>query len=107
MWLFSQQGMFSIVDDISDPGCLLVRARVKGDIEKYWPDAAVERREDTDYLYRATIKKGDVVNALIKMVLSIDYTNFKDSIEDERRSLFYARVWANMSAMQESLDEDG
>jgi hypothetical protein len=107
MWLFSQQGMFSIVEDQYSPEHLIVRARVKGDIERYWPYAVVERTEHSDYLYRAPVPKTDVAEVIAKMVMDIDYANYKDSIEDERRSMFYARVWANMATMQEKLDEDG
>jgi hypothetical protein len=34
MWLFCEKGFVSIVVDRDDPDRLLVRARVKGDIER-------------------------------------------------------------------------
>jgi hypothetical protein len=53
MWLFAKHGFFSIVEHRADPRNLLVRARVKGDIEHYFPDAKVTQTDDADYLYRA------------------------------------------------------
>lgn len=100
MWLFSQRGFFSIVQNINDPNSLIVRARVSGDIEKYWPHATVIATPDSDYLYRAVLRKEEVALVIIKMVMDIDYGNFKLSIKDRRRSPWYATVWQTMLTMQ-------
>jgi hypothetical protein len=100
MWLFSQRGFFSIVQHEKDPDSLLVRARVKGDIERYWPKATVECHEERDYLYRTTLPRNEVAHVLGKMAYKIDYTNFKAYIEDKSRSPWYLRVWETMYDMQ-------
>jgi len=102
MWLFGKKGFFSIVQHKDDPKALIVRARVKGDIEKYWPDATIERNEEFDYLYRANLPREKVAPAISQMAKDIDYTNFKASIADKRRSHWYFHVWDTMCRMQEA-----
>lgn len=106
MWLFSQNGMFSIVADSHSDEHLIVRSRVKGDIEKYWPYAVVERRDDADYLYRAPVPKAAVAEVVAAMVNDINYGNFKDSIRERRRVPFYLRVWEAMIDMQETFKDE-
>lgn len=99
MWLFSQRGFFSITS--VDKNTLLVRARVQGDIEKYWPNAKVQRTPDRDYLYRAEIPRKEVADVVLKIVEDINYGNFKNSIYDRhRRSPFYSDVWETMFMLQ-------
>lgn len=111
MWLFSQRGFFSIVQHKENPDFLVVKARVKGDIEKYWPDAVIERNEDFDYLYRANIARHAVEPVILKMVEDIDYASFKSSLEDKRRYSWYVNLWETLCMMQEAFksteDKDG
>ena len=55
MWIFSEEAYLSVVEDKTNPDMLLVRARVKGDIEKHFPDSITTETPDADYLYRASI----------------------------------------------------
>lgn len=107
MWLFAKRGFFSIVQDKDDPEYLIVRARVKGDIERYWPLSTVERHDDRDYLYRARIDRRLVARGLSVAVDQIDYVNFKTQIEDKKRSPWYLQVWETMWDMQESFKRKG
>ena len=50
MWLFTKQSFLSIVHHRDQPDMLVVRARVKGDIERYFAGASVIRTNDADYL---------------------------------------------------------
>jgi hypothetical protein len=105
MWIYTKDGFYSVVEDRDNPGLLLVRARVEGDIERQWPQAMVERNAGTDYLYRARMPREAVALALDRLVSKIDYTNFKDSISDSRRSPWYMKVWTTMWDMQTFLRE--
>lgn len=111
MWLFSQRGFYSIVQHKERPDYFVVKARVKGDIEKYWPFAEIERNENFDYLYRAVLHRTEVEEVILKMVLNIDYTSFKGSLEDKRRYAWYVQLWEVLCMMQEAFrfteDEDG
>lgn len=105
MWLFSQGGMFSIVED-EDNDHLLVRARVAGDIERYWPNATVAVTDVSDYRYRATLPRRQVADVIHAMVENIEYGNFKDSVRERQRIPFYLRVWEAMIDMQETFAQD-
>lgn len=107
MWLFTQDGFFSLVQDRNEPKNLLVRARVKGDIERYWPDATVKMTPNADYLFRASISKASVAKVMQKAILDIDYDNYKDNISDHDRSVWYFRVWEAMSELQSFKAFDG
>jgi hypothetical protein len=104
MWLFAKEGFLSIVENRNNKDQFLVRARIKGDIEKYFPDSKVIEGGGTDYLYRAFIPKSEVLAVVSKMVCDIDYDNYKANISDSRRRHnFYVRVWTVMQSMQDRL----
>lgn len=104
MWLFTTHGFFSIVEHKDDPNCLLVRARVKGDIERYWPHADVQRTDDADYLYRAKLPREDVESAILRIVQDIKYTSYKGALEDRSRYPYHVKVSASMADMQYDKD---
>lgn len=102
MWLFARKGFFSIVQHRDRPDILIVRARVAGDIEKYWPNAHVLVTEDSDYRFRALMPRRTVSEKIKEITETIDYDNFKNSIEDkDRRGLVYARIWSSMAMLQD------
>jgi hypothetical protein len=41
MWIFCESGFYSIVQHEDDPNTLIVRARIKGDLERLFPRAKV------------------------------------------------------------------
>jgi hypothetical protein len=101
MWLCFPSAFLSIVHKPPcGPGELLVRARRPGDIESVFPKAKVVRSTDTDYLYRAVIRKVDVSRALAKAADDIDYPNFKNTVQDTGLHEAYFEVWASMAKVQ-------
>ena len=94
-------GFFSLVQDRNDTKMLVVRSRVKGDIERYWPDANVKMTPNADYLFRAHINKADVAKVMREAILDIDYDNYKDNISDHDRGVWYFRVWEAMAELQQ------
>jgi len=83
---------------------LVVRGRVKGDIERVFPGVRVITDHDADYRYRAMIAKHRVAARLFDMVAGIDYCRgFKGSVVDKRRAAYYFDVWDSMYLMQEEL----
>ena len=101
MWIILNDAFFSIVQKDCARGEVLVRARRKGDIEKVFPGAKVARGEFNDYLYRAKVAKDEVKRALALEVDRVTYPNFKDSVKDQTLHRAYARVWADMLAVEE------
>jgi hypothetical protein len=107
MLIFAKHGFLSLVQHENYPYHLLVRGRVRGDIQHYFPDAKVMRTEKRDYLFRTVLPKEQVAKRIALAVEQIDYcgahgTCFK-SIVDKRRAPFYLDVWSTMAEMQEQL----
>ena len=81
----------------------MVRARVRGDIEHYFPDTRVIRTDDRDYLYRALIPRAEVADRVCDAITRINYDNFKSAVADHRRSRWYLTVWWLLEQMQDKL----
>jgi hypothetical protein len=112
MWICLNDAFLSIVDekaaatrrtntDQSMDDVLLVRARIKGDIERvFGPDVRVQRTPNRDYMYRAHVSREDVAHALMAEVFQLDYGNFKDSVREDDRHSAYAAIWGIMYRLQ-------
>ncbi|MDQ5911241.1 MAG: hypothetical protein QG599_3338 [Pseudomonadota bacterium] len=72
MWIFSNDAFLSIVADCNSER-LLVRARLKGDIERTFPSSAVVEDAGTDYRFRAWLDRKTVADVLSHKVEEIDY----------------------------------
>lgn len=101
MWIILNNSFLSIVQHDKRPSLLMVRARLKGDIERVFPAAKIHVDQGTDYKYRAFIPRDVVAKAMADQVTGIDYDNFKNSIRDARRKTFATRVWNAGWDMQE------
>ncbi len=106
MWVFLNDAFFSIVQHREDADTVVVRARVKGDLEKaFGARHEVVEGDKSDYRFRMFLNKEYVSNVLKEKVLSIDYDNFKDSInkKDTNRKSYYYEVWRVMNDWQEKV----
>ena len=103
MWIFLSNSMLSIVEKSGDAkaGTLTVRGRIKGDIEKVFPDATVTEGAGTDYRFRASIPREQVAQALHDQVMALDYSNFKSTVKDRQRHDAYMACWSAMYGFQE------
>ena len=103
MWLVLDNSFLSIVKDRDNEDRLLVRARLKGDIEKIFPEAEVIEGAGSDYKYRAFIKRDTVSTHLLEKINTINYTNFKNKVasNDKDRALTYSKIWSIMYQKQE------
>lgn len=99
MWIFLNNAFLSVVAD-KDQDCLLVRGRIKGDIERVFPGYLVLENEGTDYRFRTVVPRRIVAGKLAEIVDDIGYKNFKGSVKDKARHDAYLRCWANMEAWQ-------
>jgi hypothetical protein len=102
VWIFLSDAMLSIVQKPGDAeaGTLTVRGRVKGDIERVFPDAKVVEGAGTDYRFRASIPREQVAKAMHDQVMALDYSNFKGAVKDRARHDAYLRCWSAMHALQ-------
>lgn len=94
MWLVTKDGFFSAVEHREHRDCVLVRARVRADLERAFPGMTVEVMEKADYPYRILIGKGAWAAYCAAAAVGVDYPNFKAAITDQRRHNVYLSVWA-------------
>ena len=94
MWVVLNKSFLSIVENRNNKNELLVRSRVKGDIEKIFLNA--------DYKYRSFINRKVVATTISEELINIDYDNFKSSVpkEDKTRLNAYMNVWTALHRMQ-------
>jgi hypothetical protein len=105
MWIFLSDAFVSIVAPQPGRGVdpqkfLIVRARVRGDIEKLFPHARVMANQGADYRFRAIVPRAEVAAALAEWASAIAYTNFKDTVTTQARHEAYFRVWSVMAGLQ-------
>jgi hypothetical protein len=105
MWIFLRNSFLSIVEckDSADPKMfLLVRARLRGDIERLFPTAKVSEDGGSDYRFRAWLPRALVAKVLSREVDQIDYGNFKAAVMDyNRRAPAYFAIWLAMAHLQQ------
>ena len=86
MWIFLNDGFFSIVEDHAKPTHLLVRARKKADIRHTFGSMTkVLHTPKSDYPWRASLTRNRVQGIIMQRLGQIDYSNFKDSVPDKVR----------------------
>ena len=102
MWIVLNDSFLSIVKNRNSDRELLVRARVRGDIEKVFSDAEVFEDISADYKYRSYIQRETVATVISQEITKIDYDNFKSSVskDDSKRSEAYMNVWSSLNKMQ-------
>ena len=96
MWVFMRDSMLALVEHPTEPKIMNVFARIRGDIEKVFPEADVIEAVEGDYRFRTSLPRDRVTQALGLRVGKIDYHSFSDAIEDEERRNTYLQVWSAM-----------
>ena len=107
MWLFCKSGYFSAVKHNAKPNTILLRARVKGDLERlaeaHQIDMGVEHTPEADYAFRAELSAAEWTRAVMEESDAIDYGNFKNVVHDgTARDDAYMEVWCSMRQLQDS-----
>ena len=102
MWVLLNNAFFSIVKNRNKKNEILVRARIKGDIEKVFPEANTFEDKNADYRYRALIETSIVADKISNEIFKINYDNFKNSIskDDLNRTIAYGNVWKELYKLQ-------
>jgi len=108
MWIFSEVGFFSVVEDWEDKNFVWVRARWKKDLEnirklKVWKaykqrKPAIKATPERDYPFRVRMLKEDWARCLSELGEGINYGNFKGAVMDQDpvREQVYMKVWSIM-----------
>lgn len=103
-------GFFSIVNKDVAEGELLVRSRLKEDLERLAeklniPASKIVTTKMADYWYRLTVPAKDFGAYLAGTAERIDYDNFKSSLPyatatEKRRARAYSEVWQALYGLQ-------
>jgi hypothetical protein len=94
MWVFTNQGFYSIVRILdTNPEKYWVRSRRKEHLTTYFSEERIIYTHATDYQYRVTINKEELIDIFTHLPEEINYTNFKDSIHDKELKDAAHYVW--------------
>lgn len=97
MWIFGSNSFVSIVEDWNDNEKVFVRSRRKQDLLDFLsPHSAsyeIIHTPKNDYHYRVRIDKCVLGLILCDLASKVNYTNFKDSIDDADLYRFAAETW--------------
>jgi hypothetical protein len=88
--------MLSIVEHPSEPKLMNVYARIRGDIERNFPEADVFEAIGGDYRFRTSLPRERVAQAISLRLMKVDYTVFGDAIDEQERANAYVQVWSAM-----------
>ena len=107
MWLFTTIGFFSVVAHRDDPETILIRARVREDLERmrrhHLPDMEIVEGAGTDYAFRALVSRDEWEHVAQQLARGIDYPNFKSAVSERHgadRAHAYYDVWRVMHRVQ-------
>lgn len=107
MWLFCELGFFSAVEHGDHPDAVVVRARVRRDLEalrdRLLPDLDIEDTPERDYAHRAVVGRDEWSFAVCRIAEELDYRNFKAAVAERQgaeRAARYAEVWRVMLRVQ-------
>jgi len=109
MWTITTRGFYSVVAHRTKPDTVLVRGRVRDDIEALGdliPDLEVFEDGHADYRWRAIVPKADWLAALNTMADEVDYDNFKNAVakrQGSERAHLYHDVWSVLYRLQGDL----
>jgi hypothetical protein len=106
MWIATEHGFYSAVENRNDKNTVMIRARVREDLEHLVKSLSLKTpvvdSPNADYPYRVTITKKDWGKFLSTAGTSIDYPNFKSRVgkHDREREHVYHEVWATLMKLE-------
>lgn len=80
MWIASKSGFISVVQHFAKQDMLLVRARVRKDLQSLFDNKRIFELEDADYRFRVEVSKQEFAEIMVNQIKDIDYPNFKNRI---------------------------
>lgn len=96
MWIFLRDSFLSIVQHDDEPRLLQVRARIRGDIERVFPEANVAEDSRSDYRFCANVSRERVTQAIALRVSQIDYGSLYEAVGEDERATSYDRSYSVM-----------
>ncbi len=103
MWIFTQEGFFSVVCKECSENEVLIRTKCKEDLIKMFHKLNVKPRiinkKEGNYKFRTILKKERWVKYLRCCVFDLNYKKVKNNIvskDDKERKIAYNSVWSTM-----------
>lgn len=100
MWIASKTGFISVVQHLEKHDILLVRARVRKDLQSLFDNKRIFELEVADYRFRVEVSKQEFAEIMVNQIKDIDYPNFKNHIAakgDQVDKLgAYQDIWRTM-----------
>lgn len=99
MWLCTNYGFFSVVKNHKDytdnkpEEIFAVRSRDESHLKKAFPDKKIYKYPFTDYGFRIFCTQEELNSFMLSTVDRINYTNFKNSVKDEKLHDFFLKIW--------------
>lgn len=97
MWIATNFGWFSAVEDRDDEKRVYVRSRDLSQMEKLSvyleTKPKITKNISADYRYRIHITKDELKILMSELIDTIDYDNFKNSVKDKRLHQALSDVW--------------
>ena len=100
MWICLNSAFISAVQHRDKPGHLMVRARMWEHLDVVFPEEEIIETPTADYRWRVVVTKNAFKKAVNHSIDSIDYDNFKNSVEDHDLHEAYTQVWGVMNRLQ-------
>lgn len=96
----TNRGMLSIVQHNNDTNTVLARARDRQTLEALFPDIEPIELPTADYRYRVQVPRSEMARLAAWLVDTIDYDNFKNSVQDNALHDAYSQCWTVMVRYQ-------
>lgn len=112
MWVFTQDGFISAVEDKQkNNGTIVVRSRDRQSLEliSTLTGAEIHPSPGRDYPYRVFVTREQFAEFLTSNVYALDYGNFKDRVWDARGDVWHdaaGSVWSEMLSVTDQEARD-
>lgn len=93
MWFCFNDGFVSVVQDKLGIDELVVRARRPEILDELFPGREITILNHSDYKYRLYCSKQELASVVQNRIFDINYTNFKDSVDDSDLQDLYSNFW--------------
>ena len=96
MWIMTNKGFVSVVRHRTEVDKLMICAREKSHLTSLLPDYMHDQIYSipfSDYAYRINVLDDHFAMIINKMIIDIEYDEFKKSVKNNKLSDFYLHVW--------------
>lgn len=83
MWIYTTDGMISVVADRNDRNLLQVRAREPIPLTEMFPGIRIIEHPNADYRYRVIVNREELAKVLCRIIVNMSYDNFKNQVGKE------------------------